>query len=618
MDYNKKYLKYKIKYLKLKNLFGSGKRKDQDSDSDSQEERRNKLAREEEAAREHYLYNQLLEARSIREREQELNYQFLTPEAQEQIREYEREQEILNSLNNAKNGNELLDIIQNFNSDDIIDKYNSTFNEILGKINNIDLLYKIIKYNYKFILFIQDKFKNDNKFILTYIQNNNNDWNCHLDVSDEQCEKLKKFYEYIPKKLIDNEIFVLELLKINGYFMIYLPDKYKDNKRMALISLKQNGYIYGYLTKYLQADKEIVITALNNGYPFDEIPDKFKEDTKIIITALNNGYPFDEIPDKFKEDEKFILTYIQNNDWNCHLDGFDENCEELQNFYEYIPKNLINNEEFILELLKINGYFMIYLPDKYKDNKAMALIALKQNGYIYSYLSKNLRADKEIFLIAYCKDGGVMGHIISDVPDILSHDIKFIIEAEQLKSYLGNNYNFETTIFMNLYNDGTLHDIYYNNKNNVKLILEYDSGLFEEIPDELQKDKEIVITALNNGYPFEYIPDELKEDKDIVITALNNGFPFDKIPDKFKEKKYKVIFALNNGLPFDEIPDELKEDKDIVITTLNKGLPFDKIPDRLKEDNDILIVKYKINNKKYQSQMDDVSFYTNLSILNAH
>jgi hypothetical protein len=92
-----------------------------------------------------------------------------------------------------------------------------------------------------------------------------------------------------------------------------------------------------------------------------------------------------------------------------------------------MPKNLIDNEEFVLELLKIKGYFMIYLPDKYKNNKNMALIALKESGYIYNYLSKDLQEDKEIFITAYCHSE-VDGIIIFNAPDKFSRDIKFIIE----------------------------------------------------------------------------------------------------------------------------------------------------------------------------------------------
>jgi hypothetical protein len=444
-NYKKKYLKYKIKYLELKNLSGSGKRKE--NDRDPQEERANKLAREQEAAREqhlysqflpqetessieqdiynynqflareaeaareHYLYNQLLEARILREREQALNYQFLTPEAQEQIREYAREQQIVNSLNNAKNGDELLNIIENYVSDYIIEKYKSAFNKIFGRIYNKDLLYIIIKHNYKFIQFISDELKNDGNFILTCIQNNYNDWG-----------------------------------------------------------------------------------------------------------------------------------------WGCYISYDNFECDELKEFYEYMPKNLIDNEEFVLELLKIKGYFMIYLPDKYKNNKNMALIALKESGYIYNYLSKDLQEDKEIFITAYCHSE-VDGIIIFNAPDKFSRDIKFIIELDKYKLENSDTILDDTMLSFIPRYVHPLNNIYFNNKENVKLILEYNYNFFKYISDELKEDKDIIIFALNNGVPFYEIPEKLKEDKDVVITALKiNGLLLKLIPEKFKKNKEVVQVAIQQNI----------------------------------------------------------------------
>jgi hypothetical protein len=252
-------------------------------------------------------------------------------------------------------------------------------------------------------------------------------------------------------------------------------------------------------------------------------------------------------------------------------------CDELEEFYKDIPKYLIDNEKFVLELLKINGNFMICLPDKYKNNKEMALIALKETGFIYKYLSKDLQEDKEIFFTAYTQTT-VDGMIIFYTPDKISHDIKFIIELDQYKSENVYTMLDETMLsFISRY-EHPLNDIYFKNKENVKLILEYDYNFFEDISDELKEDKDIVIIRLNNGLPFDEIPETLKEDKDIVIAALKkDGLLLNLIPEKFKEDKDIVKIAIQqNKLALLYASIEIKKDESFNTQYMSKD-DYEKI-----------------------------------------
>ena len=56
------------------------------------------------------------------------------------------------------------------------------------------------------------------------------------------------------------------------------------------------------------------------------------------------------------------------------------------NLVEYASEKLKDDEDFILKLIKNNGYVLRYCLDKYKDNKKMLRSRLKMMASIYNLL----------------------------------------------------------------------------------------------------------------------------------------------------------------------------------------------------------------------------------------
>jgi len=82
--------------------------------------------------------------------------------------------------------------------------------------------------------------------------------------------------------------------------------------------------------------------------------------------------------------------------------------------------------------------------------------------------------------------------------------------------------------------------------------------IYRLAPEEIRKDKEILMAALNNdklsersaGYLVDYIPDNLKKDKEVVITLI--------------KKRRHLLFE------HEDIKEEFKNDSDVILAIMDR------------------------------------------------
>lgn len=161
--------------------------------------------------------------------------------------------------------------------------------------------------------------------------------------------------------------------------------------------------------------------------------------------------------------------------------------------------------------------------------------------------------------------------------------------------------------------------------------LEKEGHLFKQLPEELQKSKELALLAIKGGASItifnnsiksdtkiikiyiskldvdwdtntlEHVSEELKANKDFMISLVSqNGFVLKDVSEALQNDKDVVIAAIkNNGAVLKHASDALKTDKDVVMTAVsnpnitdifgNVGGALVHASDELKADRDVVI-----------------------------
>lgn len=104
----------------------------------------------------------------------------------------------------------------------------------------------------------------------------------------------------------------------------------------------------------------------------------------------------------------------------------------------------------------------------------------------------------------------------------------------------------------------------------IKDVLEEKSWVYGYLAEEYQQDKEIAMTAVNNGYAFEELPEELKRDKDVIIKALEwEGDTYYCLDEDLQADRDIVRAVLYSGPEcFEDIPEQFQQDKSFVLECL--------------------------------------------------
>ena len=156
-------------------------------------------------------------------------------------------------------------------------------------------------------------------------------------------------------------------------------------------------------------------------------------------------------------------------------------------------------------------------------------------------------------------------------------------------------------------------------------LVECNANLFNDLPEELQKDRDFVLKALEvNGAIYLFLSDELKKDEKIAIISINN-YPesYRHLPYELLDNEVVIEEAIKNNQfgaeVLDHASDRLKDNKDIVMLAVSKstGVEFfytvrpekgytynDALcyaSERLRDDKDVVLLSVKNNPDSLES-----------------
>lgn len=233
-------------------------------------------------------------------------------------------------------------------------------------------------------------------------------------------------------------------------------------------------------------EKELIWKHVANQIKKQKKPVDYSSKIDVLVALSSKSIDVDRIDSKLITDKDVILA-------------------SLKSYKNYMLLNdsLMDDEDFVLEALKIDESTLTFASDRIRIDKNFVLIALNFASRALRYADKSLKQDKEFILKAVKKQY----RAFDDADVILKKDKKFVME-----------------------------------------VVSIDGNAFEFADETLRADKEVLLTAIKTyGLAIKYASDELQKDKEVVLAAVANfGFLLRDLDENFKKDKDIVLAAIND------------------------------------------------------------------------
>ena len=231
----------------------------------------------------------------------------------------------------------------------------------------------------------------------------------------EQRDIIEKYIKNKLKKTSKEEQACMKIIIDNPDSYIFAPEIIKENKDFALLLAMESYKNIEKLPKKLIEDREFIIDLITiAGAPtiiipglFMNIPREYYKDKELILMAI--------------EIEPSILKCVDSEFINKR-----ENIEELLKkdiqYLAYIPLETENIKDIVLNEIKENKRAIFYIPEELLYDEDFVIEALRINEYLLPIISKKF--DEKTFYKICIKAG-----IEINIPFHLVEDKEFILEC---------------------------------------------------------------------------------------------------------------------------------------------------------------------------------------------
>lgn len=270
--------------------------------------------------------------------------------------------------------------------------------------------------------------------------------------------------------------------------------------------------------------------------------------------------------------------------------------------YKILPSNILNDRKVVTFLAKKNGAYLKYVSKDYYNDKEIMLLAIKSSSIAYQWLGEDLKNDKEFALAAMNTNGTflrVFSTTIRDNKEIVLAAVSNVSHALKYASLRLRDD--EEVVCRAVENDVHTYALEYVSdrlKNKKEIILK----AFQTVPG--YKDSHtiqsegldfIIEFAQNYGLELNCLSKENKSNKKIVLGVIH-WFPFNIANlDENLQKDWDIVkTALRNSSVFKVCHDDIKKNKDVALHVVKRNYElYKELPLKLKKDNEIILEMLK-------------------------
>ena len=266
----------------------------------------------------------------------------------------------------------------------------------------------------------------------------------------------------------------LDLIEAGRVSLQDLSEDYRKNRDLVLCAVKVDGNELSFAKDYFGADREIVLAAL------DSI-----SQGRMTPPDRHVHWGFGDIPMELLEDHEVVLAILKAEDFVW---------ESTFSVLRFVPDHLKKHRDIVLAALSTWGAELQHVPEPLRSDREMVLKAMTTNGLALQYAPQFLLDDLEIVRAAIDeslrKPAFMSIDIFLDMVPVLNNHRVVVLEA-----------------------------------------VSKDSRNFAFVSDELKRDKEIVLAAIQSGSykevlirdVYRLVPAELQGDFEVVVAAVVHG-----------------------------------------------------------------------------------------------
>ncbi len=304
------------------------------------------------------------------------------------------------------------------------------------------LMKALVKKKHEAMAFVSDRLKDDLEFFEYVTQRIEpmlfEHFSLRLKNDKAVVKKLYRKYppiaSQIPEALLTDEVFFLELIKIDEFVYQFIEDDLKDSLAFNLKVLRQNLGSFIFIPIHVRKQKEVIDLLISKDIRYlwlnricgvDHLGIRPLSFYRSLVRKDGTTLFFAH---DYQDDEQLVELAIA------------QNGEAIQ----FASKRLRNRLDYALKAVQSNPKALAYLNDELKSNRQVVEIALKGNGSLLKYLPAHLRADYDLVKLAV-EENGLAFEFASDrlrnnleIAQIAMKRFKSVIEyvGPTVKAYL--------------------------------------------------------------------------------------------------------------------------------------------------------------------------------------
>jgi hypothetical protein len=262
----------------------------------------------------------------------------------------------------------------------------------------INFIVESTQYNVSIIKYIEKSLLSESFFLqlLTIEENNGKNNEQKLE---NICVSIDLIYENIPNDLKNNCEFMLKITKLNNKFYNLLPCELKAKNEFMFCNI--NVYVdemtYKTIPNDLKIQENIVeqiietcceynsrVNSNRYKYMMEFIEEILEINPELIHCIIKADFKiFKKLENKYKENGDLIISMAKKNEENAYV-------------YQWVSKNLKNNQQFTQEMVGYNGFIFQYIPIALKENINIILSAVRDINTTFDAEIENIKLDKNM------------------------------------------------------------------------------------------------------------------------------------------------------------------------------------------------------------------------------
>jgi hypothetical protein len=170
--------------------------------------------------------------------------------------------------------------------------------------------------------------------------------------------------------MMEEKLLLLDRVKRDRSAFQFLPDHYRSDQDIALASIEAFGITLAFAPLAMKMDRQIALTAVKaNGLAIEFVhPDIAKHDLEVCLAAVENDVDSVDLMDPgMRMNQEILLALLKK-------------AYGTWEFKKYVPDELLAKEEFMKQVVSLDGRLLGLAPAHIYMNPEIAILAARNCG----------------------------------------------------------------------------------------------------------------------------------------------------------------------------------------------------------------------------------------------